>query len=192
LKRAKYRCELCGASAEHKAIEVDHIIPRNHGGTDDLSNLQALCYSCNAMKRDRDNTDFRGVSLRYQDRVSDCAFCGIDPNRIVAANELCFVIRDKHPVTPLHTLVIPRRHVSDYFDLYQPELNALNALLSAEKFDINKQDSTVSGFNVGINSGVDAGQTIYHVHVHLVPRRKGDVTNPRGGVRGIIPGKADY
>ena len=68
LKRAKFRCELCGISAEQKALEVDHIIPRNHGGTDDQSNLQALCYSCNAMKRDRDTTDFREVNTSYDHR----------------------------------------------------------------------------------------------------------------------------
>jgi diadenosine tetraphosphate (Ap4A) HIT family hydrolase len=144
------------------------------------------------MKRDRDDTDFRGIARRYQDRDVECIFCGVDAARIIAENELCFVIRDKHPVTPLHALVIPKRHVSDYFDLYQPEFNALNALLSAARREIAQSDSTVSGFNVGINSGQDSGQTIYHVHVHIIPRRKGDVANPRGGVRGIIPGKAHY
>jgi 5-methylcytosine-specific restriction endonuclease McrA len=83
LKRAKYRCELCGVSAEHKALEVDHIIPRNKGGSDDDSNLQALCYSCNATKRDRDDTDFRGMALRYDDREANCVFCNIDKGKVV-------------------------------------------------------------------------------------------------------------
>lgn len=77
LKRAKHRCELCGISAEERAREVDHIVPRNLGGSDDQSNLQALCYSCNAMKRDRDDTDFREVRKSYDHREQDCIFCTI-------------------------------------------------------------------------------------------------------------------
>jgi len=112
LKDAKYRCELCGISAEEKALEVDHIVPRNSGGTDDRSNLQALCYSCNAMKRDRDDTDFRGVAQSYQDRVSDCIFCEVSRDRIISENELCYAVRDGFPVTEHHTLVIAGRIVA--------------------------------------------------------------------------------
>ena len=107
LKRARFRCELCGTSAEHRAIEVDHILPRNHGGSDDLSNLQALCYSCNAMKRDRDDTDFRQISASYAQRHKGCLFCEMVADRIIEEDELSFAIRDAHPVTDLHTLVIP-------------------------------------------------------------------------------------
>jgi ATP adenylyltransferase len=192
LKRARYRCELCGVSAEHKALEVGHIIPRNKGGTDDASNFQALCYSCNATKRDRDDTDFRNMALRYQDRHSDCVFCLLDINRVIAQNQLCFAIRDGYPVTLHHTLIIPRRHVSDWFELYQPEINAAYALLNQMKAEIKGADHQVTGFNVGVNIGKDAGQTILHAHVHLIPRRYGDVESPRGGVRGVIPGKRDY
>ena len=78
LKRARFRCELCGISADRKALEVDHILPRNSGGSDDQSNLQALCYSCNAMKRDTDATDFRDWSNSYTDRDSECVFCNVD------------------------------------------------------------------------------------------------------------------
>jgi ATP adenylyltransferase len=192
LKRARYRCELCGVSAEHKAIEVDHIIPRNKGGTDDVFNLQALCYSCNATKRDRDDMDFRGIAVRYADRDSNCLFCKIEPKRVIAENELCFAIRDGHPVTSHHTLVIPKRHVANFFELYQPELNAAHALLRNTEAEIRSIDQQVTDFNVGINIGHDAGQTIFHVHVHLIPRRYGDVENPKGGVRGVIPGKQHY
>ena len=125
LKRAKYRCELCGVSAEYKALEVDHIIPRNKGGSDDESNLQALCYSCNATKRDHDDTDFRGMALRYDDREANCVFCEVNKGQVVAENELCLAIRDGYPVTQYHTLVLPKRHVSTFFELYQPELNAV-------------------------------------------------------------------
>lgn len=192
LKRAKYRCELCGAHEEQAALHVDHILPRAKGGSDDLSNFQALCVTCNTNKRDRDDTDFRGVLETYTDREPDCLFCGIDTGRIIAENELCYAIRDGFPVTPLHTLVIPKRHVADYFDLYQPELNAIQSLLQDQRKQIMTTYPTVSGFNVGINAGAEAGQTIFHVHVHLIPRREGDVADPRGGVRGVIPDKQKY
>ena len=192
LKRAKFRCELCGVSAEKKALEVDHILPRNHQGTDDLSNLQSLCYSCNAMKRDRDDTDFRGVAESYANRETGCVFCQTAQAKMIAENELCYAVRDNYPVTPLHTLVIPKRHAADYFNLYQPELNAASALLSTLKADISAADGAVTGFNVGVNAGASAGQTIFHCHIHLIPRRGGDTANPRGGVRGVIPGKQSY
>ena len=192
LKRAKFRCELCGISAEQKALEVDHIIPRNSGGTDDISNLQTLCYSCNAMKRDRDDTDFRQVSSSYEDREAGCIFCEMPKERVVEENELAYAIYDKYPVTPKHTLIIPKRHVSDYFSLYQPERNAVHQLLETQKKKISDSDKTVTGFNVGINAGEDAGQTVMHAHIHLIPRRKADVDDPRGGVRGVISEKQKY
>lgn len=192
LKRAKFRCELCGISAEQKALEVDHIIPRNSGGTDDESNLQSLCYSCNAMKRDRDDSDFRGISSSYKDRESGCLFCEIPEERIIAENELAYAIYDAYPVTKLHTLIIPKRHVSDFFSLYQPEKNAISNLLDLRRKEILNSDPEVTGFNVGNNVGEDAGQTIMHCHTHLIPRRHSDVAEPRGGVRGVIPDKQKY
>ena len=192
LKRAKFHCELCGISADEKALEVDHIVPRNSGGTDDLTNLQALCYSCNAMKRDRDDTDFRQVAESYGDREDGCLFCEVSKQRIISENELSYVVRDLYPVTKDHTLVIPKRHVSDFFNLYQPERNAVHSLLDQQKILIQETDETVTAFNVGINAGKDAGQSIFHCHYHLIPRRKGDTENPRGGVRGVIPRKQSY
>jgi ATP adenylyltransferase len=99
---------------------------------------------------------------------------------------------DNYPVTELHTLVIPKRHAATFFDLYEPERRAINQLLDEVRTDIMKKDATVSGFNIGMNCGEFAGQTIDHAHVHLIPRRKGDVQEPRGGVRGVIPRKAAY
>ena len=192
LKRAKYRCELCGAHESQIALHVDHIIPRSKGGPDELSNFQALCQTCNTNKRAEDDTDFRGILDSYSDRDADCIFCNHCAGRIIAENELCFAIRDGFPVTDLHTLVIPKRHVADYFDLYQPELNAIHDLLAKQKQSIMHEDKTVTGFNVGINAGKSAGQTVFHVHVHLIPRRDGDVDEPRGGVRGVIPKKQSY
>ena len=192
LKDAKFRCELCGGSADTKALEVDHIIPRNKGGTDEISNLQALCYSCNAMKRDKDSTDFRRVRESYEVREEGCLFCEIQKERILDEDNLFYVIRDGFPVTDLHTLVIPKRHVETYFDLYQPELNSCNRMIQKFKQQIEKEDESVKGFNIGINNGEVSGQTIFHCHVHLIPRREGDVKNPRGGVRGVIPNKQEY
>ena len=192
LKRAKHRCELCGAHEAQAALHVDHIIPRAKGGSDELSNFQALCITCNTNKRDRDDTDFRGILDSYTLREDGCLFCEIDTDRIIAENELCYAIRDGFPVTPMHTLVIPKRHVADYFDLYQPELNAIQAMLSEQRTLLMQADPQITGFNVGINSGAEAGQTIFHVHVHLIPRRKGDIADPRGGVRGVIPEKQKY
>ena len=192
LKDAKFRCVLCGVSADTKALEVDHIIPRNKGGTDDISNLQALCYSCNAMKRDKDSIDFRRVRESYEVREEGCLFCEIQKERILDQDDLFYVIRDGFPVTDLHTLVIPKRHVETYFDLYQPELNSCNRMIQKFKQQIEKEDVSVKGFNIGINNGEVSGQTIFHCHIHLIPRREGDVKNPRGGVRGVIPNKQEY
>jgi ATP adenylyltransferase len=112
LKRASTRCELCGVSNSERALEVDHILPRNHGGGDDLTNLQALCYSCNAMKRDRDATDFRVLRESYAHREDSCPFCSQQKSgNIVLENKLCFGINDGYPVTDLHMLIIPKRHV---------------------------------------------------------------------------------
>ena len=192
LSQAKYHCELCGISADQKALDVDHIVPRNKGGSDDISNLQALCYSCNRMKRDTDATDFRAVRERKDAREADCLFCEIPHERVIAENELAYAIRDGFPVTDLHTLVIPKRHIASYFDLGRPEVNACNALLSELREEIKKHDATVTGFNVGINDGESSGQTIFHCHIHLIPRRFGDIENPRGGVRGVIPDRRSY
>jgi ATP adenylyltransferase len=192
LKRAHFRCELCGISADQKALEVDHIRPRNQGGSDEIANLQALCYSCNAMKRDTDDADFRGMAESYKHREAGCIFCEMPADRVIKENELCYAIRDGYPVTDLHSLVIPKRHVADYFELYQPERNAIEQLLHELRAEILSADNTITGFNVGINAGKSAGQTIFHVHVHLIPRRDGDMEEPRGGVRGVIPEKQTY
>ena len=191
LTRARFRCELCGISAEDKALEVDHIVPRNKGGSDDESNLQALCYSCNAMKRDTDSTDFRGWNEVYKHREGSCIFCNID-RELIAENELAYAFRDKFPVTDKHTLVVPKRHVPDYFDLYQPELNAINRLLAEIRESLMLEDSTITGFNVGTNIGESSGQTVFHCHIHLIPRRDGDTGSPRGGVRGVVSDKQSY
>lgn len=111
---------------------------------------------------------------------------------MIAENELAFVIEDNFPVSPLHRLIIPRRHMVDYFDLHQSERSAVELLLREQRDAIRRQDSSVSGYNIGVNVGIDAGQTVLHVHMHLIPRRAGDVSDPRGGVRGVIAERQKY
>jgi diadenosine tetraphosphate (Ap4A) HIT family hydrolase len=192
LKQARFRCELCGISADERALEVDHILPKNRGGSDDPSNLQALCFSCNASKRDRDDTDFRPIRESYEDREKGCLFCEIDESRVNAENELAYAIFDGYPVTNGHALVTVRRHEPSFFSLSRPEVNSCLQLLDAMRARIREDDDSVEGFNVGINDGATAGQTIGHCHIHLIPRRRGDVENPIGGVRNVIPGAGDY
>lgn len=124
--------------------------------------------------------------------MKDCLFCTIPPERIVAQNALVYAIRDGFPVTPLHTLVIPKRHAEDFFALTDDEILACNQLILEVRQTILDQDPSVQGFNIGMNAGEVAGQTVFHCHIHLIPRRRGDVENPRGGVRHTIPGKGHY
>ena len=121
-----------------------------------------------------------------------CIFCQLEPARIIAENDLSFAIYDGYPVTKYHSLIIPRRHAETYFDLTAEEREACHQLMVEMKYEILSEDSTVDGFNVGMNSGASAGQTVFHCHIHLIPRRTGDMENPRGGVRGVIPDKQQY
>ena len=123
---------------------------------------------------------------------SECLFCSITQERIVLENDLAYAVRDGFPVTKMHSIIIPKRHIKDYFDLNKDELLACDHLIRSLKEEINNSDSSVNGFNIGMNAGESAGQTIFHCHIHLIPRRTGDVDNPRGGVRHTIPGKGDY
>jgi diadenosine tetraphosphate (Ap4A) HIT family hydrolase/5-methylcytosine-specific restriction endonuclease McrA len=192
LKRAKTKCEWCGISNEERAIEVDHIIPRSKGGKDELYNFQALCYVCNTQKSNKDDTNVRKIKDSYNDRDKECIFCNISKNKIIKENELAVVIEDNYPVTKNHSLIISKRHCSNYFDLYQPEINACNQLIFETREQLLKKDKSIEGFNIGNNSGEVAGQTISHCHIHLIPRRKRDTDNPRGGVRGVIQDKQSY
>ena len=149
----------------------------------------------NRGKSNRDSTDFRDVNTQYEHRVEDCIFCNAqlhERERIIDENALAYVIRDGFPVTQYHSLFIPKRHVADYFGLTQAEINAINQLIKTQKQLLDEVDETIDGYNVGVNCGESAGQTVFHCHVHLIPRRKGDVENPRGGVRHIIAGKGSY
>jgi diadenosine tetraphosphate (Ap4A) HIT family hydrolase len=135
------------------------------------------------------------VTDRDEERHVGCLFCDvqtIDRGRIVEENELAFVVRDAFPVTEHHSLFIPKRHVLDYFGVSQSEVSAIHALLHSQKDHLLKLDPTIDGFNIGMNCGQTAGQSVWHCHVHLIPRRKGDVEFPKGGVRHVIPYKGNY
>ena len=122
----------------------------------------------------------------------ECLFCNKARQKIIYSDKLFFVVRDSFPVTKLHTLIIPHRHVSNFFDLNEDELIDLNQILKKQRHSLLNLDKEITGFNVGVNAGSDAGQSIMHCHIHLIPRRKGDIKNPRGGVRGVIPSKQKY
>lgn len=123
--------------------------------------------------------------------MSACPFCQIPPERVVLANDLAFVIRDGYPISPGHTLVIPRRHVGSFFEISEAERTAMLQLLNEAKAGLDTAHAP-AGYNIGINDGPAAGQTVPHLHMHLIPRYAGDREDPRGGVRWIIPEKADY
>lgn len=192
LKRAKGRCELCGISKEEKALEVDHITPKNLGGEDSIDNYQALCYTCNSNKSDKDDTDFRNLNALYSQKDKSCVFCNLDQKNIKYQTELCIAFEDKYPVSKGHLLITPKRHCKDYFELSQAEINAMTALSHKIKDDLVKKDSTIEGFNIGFNTGEVAGQTIFHCHLHIIPRRQGDSKSPIGGIRKVINGDGAY
>ena len=123
----------------------------------------------------------------------DCPFCSENINpQIIEEYGSVFAIEDNYPVTTGHLLIIPRRHTPDFFSMTAEETADAEHLLRLLRDKILCQDSTVTGFNVGVNCGVSAGQTILHAHIHLIPRRDGDTPNPHGGVRGVIPDKMWY
>ena len=124
--------------------------------------------------------------------LNNCIFCNLLPKEIIDEYKNFFVIRDAYPVTPLHSLIITKKHVVSYFQCSKEELNEIPIILDTQKTELKILDDTITGFNIGMNIGEDAGQTIFHCHVHIIPRRKGDILNPRGGIRGVIPDKQKY
>tara|TARA_S200000501_G_scaffold100038_1_gene93483 strand:- start:157 stop:558 length:402 start_codon:yes stop_codon:yes gene_type:complete len=121
-----------------------------------------------------------------------CIFCKIDKKNVIYENDYAYVNYDPYPVSKFHSLIIPKRHMIDFFDLKENELIACYDVIHKIKNKIIKKDKTVKGFNIGTNAGLISGQTIMHCHIHLIPRRKGDVDNPQGGVRAVIPLKQHY
>ena len=127
-----------------------------------------------------------------KDPNNPCLFCNIEKSGCAHENELAYASYDSYPVTEHHCLIIPKRHIKDYFDLSNKELVACNDLIKIVKDEITKKDPSVKGFNLGTNIGKVSGQSILHCHLHLIPRREGDVDNPQGGVRSVIPNKQHY
>ena len=127
-----------------------------------------------------------------KDPNNPCLFCNSKTSGVAHENELAYASYDTYPVSNLHCLIIPKRHLSDYFDLTNDELIACNDLIKKIKIEITTKDKTVKAFNIGTNAGKISGQSIMHCHIHLIPRRKGDVHNPQGGVRSVIPKNQHY
>jgi diadenosine tetraphosphate (Ap4A) HIT family hydrolase len=125
------------------------------------------------------------------DHSIPCPFCALPPERVLSRNDSAIAFRDAYPVNPGHTLVIPVRHVASFFDTTPEERALMLDLLDAAKQQL-QSELAPSGFNIGINDGAAAGQTVGHLHIHLIPRYSGDQPDPRGGVRWVIPEKADY
>jgi len=135
------------------------------------------------------------VELQIVSQLKQCPFCEIanlhSHQRIIAENEHAFLIRDGYPVSDGHSLIIPRRHLSSFFEATGAERLALLQLLDTAKSCVDSEHHP-DGYNIGINDGAAAGQTVPHLHIHLIPRYENDVVDPRGGVRWVVPEKADY
>ncbi len=127
-----------------------------------------------------------------KDPNNPCIFCKISEEELQFENQLAYSSIDSYPVSEFHSLIVPKRHVETYFELTYEEIQACNELILETKEKILEQDSSVTGFNIGTNAGKVAGQSIMHCHIHLIPRREGDVENPQGGVRSVIPKKQHY
>lgn len=120
-----------------------------------------------------------------------CPFCSLQPDRLVAENRHALAVYDGFPVSSGHMLIVPKRHMSSFFETSEDERTALFDLLAAMRENFIKEHGA-DGFNIGINEGAAAGQTVMHLHIHLIPRFFGDMTDPRGGIRWIFPDKAAY
>ena len=125
------------------------------------------------------------------DTQTSCLFCNPDNAGIIMVNDHAIAIYDAYPVTPGHSLIIPKRHITSFFEASREEQTAMFDLLT-EMRQRTQKERNPDGFNVGINDGTAAGQTVMHLHIHLIPRYTGDTADPRGGVRWIMPDKAPY
>jgi len=126
------------------------------------------------------------------DPNNPCIFCKTNQNELIFENDLAYASSDSYPVSQFHSLVVPKRCIENYFELTEKEILACNDLIKKLRKKIISEDKSVEGFNIGTNAGKVAGQSIFHCHIHVIPRRKGDVDNPQGGVRSVIPLKQHY
>jgi diadenosine tetraphosphate (Ap4A) HIT family hydrolase len=139
------------------------------------------------MRKSRNGDQYKPMILT----AMPCPFCCLPQERIVLQNDLALVIRDGYPVSPGHTLIIPKRHIGSFFEATAAERESLLHLLDEAKATLDAEFHP-AGHNIGINDGAAAGQTVPHLHIHLIPRYAGDSADPRGGVRWIFPNKAKY
>ena len=185
LKEAKGRCSLCGATRDERPLDVDLIVPWSKGGKTVYENLQVLCSTCRKAKTDLDPIDFRAIVEKAFDE--GCPFCAYNlSGEKPVENDLAFVKPDARPVTEGHSLIIPKRHVRDWFETTKVEQEAMNELIRMRRQQLLEADLTIEGFNMGMNSGEVAGQTVFHCHFHLIPRRRDDGVWLKSGVRGVI------
>ena len=127
-----------------------------------------------------------------EDPNDPCLFCNTKDSDLIFQNDLAYANYDTYPVSKYHCLIVPKRHIKDFFELTDEELVACNELIKKVKEEVIKKDTNIDGFNLGTNIGKVSGQSIFHCHFHLIPRRTGDVENPQGGVRSVIPKKQHY
>ena len=127
-----------------------------------------------------------------KDPNNPCLLCNTINKEYIFENNLAYSTFDSYPVSEFHLLIVPKRHIKNYFELTNNEMIACNKIILLSKNKIEQMDQTIKGFNIGINCGKVAGQSIMHCHIHLIPRRESDVENPQGGVRGVIPSKQHY
>ncbi len=161
---------------------------------------QKKTYQCNVILNSKSffrNKNFEIYEYQHYNQLKrnqniDCPFCNPDAEReLIVESATAYAIFDKFPVNEGHALIIPKRHCANYFELTFKEQAACMFMLNKVKEIISKRFKP-DGFNIGINIGEKAGQTVHHVHIHLIPRYNGDVDDPRGGVRGVIPNKQRY
>lgn len=185
LKDAKGRCSLCGATREMRPLDVSLVIPRSKGGKTVYENLQVLCSKCRRAVAREDSFDFRSIVDEAFDE--GCPFCAYNlTGEKPLENDLAFVKPDERPLTEGHSLIIPKRHVRDWFETTKVEQEAMNELIRMRRQQLLEADLTIGGFNMGTNSGELAGQTVFHCHFHLIPRRENDGVWSKGGVRVVI------
>ena len=188
------RCALCGITSRERPLDVDHIIPLSKGGKTTRENLQILCSKCNRAKGNRNDEDFRPRQVAEPEaHYGKCVFCDKPTaSEFPAELEHARVVWDAYPVSKWHALVVPKVHATAFEDLPQLAWRDMQILTQRTQAWIQQQDPSATAFNIGMNLGQAAGQTVAHLHLHLIPRRAGDVPAPRGGIRGVIPGKQSY
>lgn len=186
-------CVMCGLTPEDKVkLDVDHIIPRSLGGTNEITNLQVLCHRCNRGKGNSLIISAAEARKKVIAPHENCVFCALPEKRILYNTPKFKIISDAFPVTEGHTLIIPHRHVESAMTLTVEEFKEIHGAVAIVKSHLHSKHKGIDGFNLGFNVGEAAGQTVMHAHFHVIPRRKGDVVEPRGGIRGVIPAKQKY